>query len=156
MTKSSFLSKRSVLAVPGSSEKMIQKARLLNPDEIFLDLEDSVSPSEKEAARSLVIIELNKGGFNSSSVAVRVNEQNQLTGLEDIEQIISKASSKFDSIIIPKIEAPEQVKEICHRLTELELSLGLVNQTKIQLQIESARGLIMLPKLQVHARARYP
>ena len=48
-----------------------------------------------------------------------------------IEQIISKASSKFDSIIIPKIEAPEQVKEICRRLTELELSLGLVNQTKI-------------------------
>lgn len=48
MTKSSFLSKRSVLAVPGSSEKMIQKARLLNPDEIFLDLEDSVSPSERK------------------------------------------------------------------------------------------------------------
>ena len=147
MTKSSFLSKRSVLAVPGSSEKMIQKARLLNPDEIFLDLEDSVSPSEKEAARSLVIIELNKGGFKSSSVAVRVNEQNQLIGLEDIEQIISKASSKFDSIIIPKIEAPEQVKEICHRLTELELSLGLVNQTKIQLQIESARGLINVAEI---------
>ena len=88
MTRSSFLSKRSVLAVPGSSEKMIQKARLLSPDEIFLDLEDSVSPSEKEAARSLVIIELNKGGFSSSSVAVRVNEQNQLIGVEDIEQII--------------------------------------------------------------------
>ena len=78
MTKSSFLSKRSVLAVPGSSEKMIQKARFLNPDEIFLDLEDSVSPLQKEAARSLVIIELNKGGFNSSSVAVRVMNKTNL------------------------------------------------------------------------------
>lgn len=147
MTRSSFLSKRSVLAVPGSSEKMIQKARFLNPDEIFLDLEDSVSLSEKEAARSLVIIELNKGGFNSSSVAVRVNEQNQLIGVEDIEQIISKASSKLDSIIIPKIEDAKQVKEICQRLTELELSLGLVDQTKIQLQIESARGLINVAEI---------
>lgn len=147
MTRSNFLCKRSVLAVPGSSEKMIQKARLLNPDEIFLDLEDSVSLLEKEAARSLVIIELNKGGFNSSSVAVRVNEQNQLTGVTDIEQIISKAASKFDSIIIPKIEASGQVKEICQRLTELELSLGLVDQTKIQLQIESARGLINIAEI---------
>ena len=60
MAKINLLSKRSVLAVPGSSEKMIQKARLLNADEIFLDLEDSVSLPEKESARSLVISELNK------------------------------------------------------------------------------------------------
>jgi len=101
MAKINLLSKRSVLAVPGSSEKMIQKARLLNADEIFLDLEDSVSLPEKESARSLVISELNKSDFNSSSVAVRVNEQNQLIGVQDIEELIKKASSKFTSIIIP-------------------------------------------------------
>lgn len=142
MTKNNHLSKRSVLAVPGSSQKMIEKARLLNPDEIFLDLEDSVSLSEKENARLLVIAELNKGGFNSTSIAVRVNDQNQLIGVEDIKQIITKVTSNLDSIIIPKVETPEQVLDICQRLTELEVSLGLTNQTKIQLQIESALGLI--------------
>ncbi|NQW70635.1 MAG: CoA ester lyase [Betaproteobacteria bacterium] len=147
MTRSDLLSKRSILAVPGSSEKMIQKSRLLNADEIFLDLEDSVLLSEKESARSLVIVELNKGGFNSSSVAVRVNEQNQLIGVQDIEQIVTQAGSKFNSIIIPKVETPEQVKEICKRLTELELSLGLANQTDIQLQIESARGLLNVAEI---------
>ena len=142
MTRINLLSKRSVLAVPGSSEKMIQKARLLNADEIFLDLEDSVSLPEKESARSLVISELNKGDFNSASVAVRVNEQNQIIGIQDIEELITKAPSKFTSIIIPKVETSQQVSEICQRLTELELSLGLNDQTKIQLQIESARGLL--------------
>jgi len=147
MTRNNFLSKRSVLAVPGSSEKMIQKARKLDADEIFLDLEDSVSLSEKESARSLVIAELNKGGFNSPSVAVRVNEQNQFIGIQDIEQIMSQAASTFNSIIIPKVETPEQVIEICQRLTALELSQDLYYQTKIQLQIESARGLINVAEI---------
>jgi citrate lyase subunit beta/citryl-CoA lyase len=147
MTRNNFLSKRSVLAVPGSSEKMIQKARQLNADEIFLDLEDSVSLTEKESARLLVIAELNKGGFNSTSVAVRVNEQNQLIGIQDIEQIITKAASKFNSIIIPKVETSEQVIDICHRLSILELSQGITGETKIQLQIESARGLLNVAEI---------
>ncbi|MSW09195.1 MAG: CoA ester lyase [Actinobacteria bacterium] len=147
MTRINLLSKRSVLAVPGSSEKMIQKARLLNADEIFLDLEDSVSLPEKESARSLVISELNKGGFNSASVAVRVNEQNQSIGIQDIEELITKAPTKFSSIIIPKVETSQQVTEICQRLTDLELSQGLNDQTKIQLQIESARGLLNVKEI---------
>jgi citrate lyase subunit beta/citryl-CoA lyase len=65
------------LAVPGSNSKMIEKSRTLLADEIFLDLEDSVTLSQKDTARILVSEELNRGGFDSPLIAVRVNEQNK-------------------------------------------------------------------------------
>lgn len=142
MKRSNVASKRSVLAVPGSSEKMIAKARTIDVDEIFLDLEDSVVPSEKELARKRVIEALLIGGFKASSIAVRVNEQNTKVGVEDISTIILQAGGTFHSLIIPKVESANQIVELSKRLSDLEKSVNLVTGSiKFQIQIESALGL---------------
>ncbi len=148
MIKNKYTSKRSVLAVPGSSSKMIANARRLNVDEFFLDLEDSVSSTEKDSARALVIASLLEGKFGQKSISVRVNEQISELGIEDISLIVSEAGKCFDSIIIPKVETAEQILEIGSRLSKLEKASGLEAGTiRLQLQIESARGLVEVQKI---------
>jgi citrate lyase subunit beta/citryl-CoA lyase len=134
--------KRAVLAVPGSSEKMITKARTIEVDEIFLDLEDSVAHSEKSIARSKVIEALLEGNFRTPLIAVRVNEQITNIGVEDVLGLVLKAGKNLNSLIIPKVETAEQVIQLDKRLANLEVSAELiVGSIKIQIQIESALGL---------------
>lgn len=127
---------------------MIEKARQLNVDEIFLDLEDSISSTEKDSARALVIASLLEGRFGQKSISVRVNEQISELGIEDISSIVSEAGQCFDSIIIPKVETAEQILEIGARLSKLEKGSGLAGGAiRLQLQIESARGLVEVQKI---------
>lgn len=140
--------KRAVLAVPGSSEKMITKAQTIEVDEIFLDLEDSVAHSEKSLARSKVIEALLDGNFRTPLIAVRVNEQITSVGVEDVSDIVLQAGENLNSFIIPKVETAEQVIELDKRLSDLELSAGLiVGSIKIQIQIESALGLLNITSI---------
>jgi citrate lyase subunit beta/citryl-CoA lyase len=142
MTRDEVTLKRSVLAVPGSSEKMITKARTIDVDEIFLDLEDSVAPSEKSLARSKVIEALLVGNFKSKLIAIRVNEQNTKVGIEDVSAIVLDAGKDIDSLIIPKVETADEVIELAKRLSDLEKSANLIiGSIRIQIQIESAVGL---------------
>lgn len=142
MQRSDLNQKRAVLAVPGSSEKMLSKARTIDVDEIFLDLEDSVSPTEKSLARSKVIEALLEGNFRAKLIAVRVNEQNTKVGIEDVSAIVQQAGKDFKSLIIPKVEDADQVIELAKRLSDLEKSANLIiGSIKIQIQIESALGL---------------
>jgi citrate lyase subunit beta/citryl-CoA lyase len=142
MPRSDMKPKRAVLAVPGSSEKMITKAQNIGVDEIFLDLEDSVAHSEKSLARNKVIEALLEGNFKTPLIAVRVNEQITNIGVEDVSCLVLQAGKNFDSLIIPKVETAEQVMELDERLSKLELTADLiVGSIKIQIQIESALGL---------------
>lgn len=140
--------RRTVLAVPGSNSKMIEKSRTLLADEILLDLEDSVVFSQKDTARKLVSDEVNRGGFSSPLIAVRVNEQNKSIGLEDVEYLVKNSGGNFDSLIIPKVESKEQVVDLDNRLSSLEkLSSLPIGSIKVQLQIESALGLLHASKI---------
>src|SRR5665811_1630061 len=67
-------SRRSNLAVPGSSTKMIDKARGLGADQVFLDIEDAVAPLAKPDARKNIVAGLNEGGWGSTIRSVRVND----------------------------------------------------------------------------------
>jgi citrate lyase subunit beta/citryl-CoA lyase len=121
---------------------MMAKARTIEVDEIFLDLEDSVAHSEKSLARSKVIEALLEGNFITPLIAVRVNEQITSIGVEDVSDIVLQAGKNLNSLIIPKVETADQVIELDKRLSDLELSTGLiVGSIKIQIQIESALGL---------------
>jgi len=66
--------RRSVLAVPGSSTKMIEKAKGLPADAVFLDLEDAVAPLAKTQARANVVAGLNSSGWGEQIRVVRVND----------------------------------------------------------------------------------
>ena len=98
---------RSVLYIPGSRPRAIEKARGLAVDAIILDLEDAVAPGEKAAARDIVAEVLTQS-FGPRAVLVRVNGSDSEWGADDLARI---APLGPDAILLPKVGAPEAVAE---------------------------------------------
>src|SRR3954454_12155742 len=95
--------RRSNLAVPGSSQKMIDKARTLPVDLVFLDLEDAVAPVAKPQARQRVVEALTEGGWGSTVRAVRVNDWATPWTYRDVVDVVEGAGTDLDCIVLPKI-----------------------------------------------------
>ena len=85
--------RRSVLAVPASSPKMLEKAKGLAADAIFMDLEDSVAPIAKPDARKNVVAALQEGGYGSKLLTVRVNDWTTQWTYADVIEVVSGAGS---------------------------------------------------------------
>ncbi|MUH43494.1 MAG: CoA ester lyase [Actinobacteria bacterium] len=135
-------SRRSCLAVPGSSEKMLAKAQTLDSDMFFLDLEDAVAPSAKVAARTAVVQALVQGTWGDRIACVRINAYGTPWYADDLKTVVEGAGESLDTIMLPKCSSPDQVRWLDATLDELETALGLKSQSiGIELQIEDARGL---------------
>src|SRR4051812_44275511 len=136
-------SRRSNLAVPGSSPKMIDKARTLPVDQVFLDLEDAVAAAAKAEARATVVAALNEGGWGDRVRVVRVNDWTTPWTYRDVVEVVEGAGANLDCVLLPKVQSPEQVAALDLLLTQIERSLGLdVGRIGIEVQIENARGLL--------------
>jgi citrate lyase subunit beta/citryl-CoA lyase len=109
--------RRSCLAVPGASERMLEKAATLDADEVVVDLEDGVAPADKDRARANLHLARARG-----TLAVRVNKGSS----DDLEA----AAAVADVIVLPKVESREDV--------EWAAAAGL----PLEVQIETARGLV--------------
>jgi citrate lyase subunit beta/citryl-CoA lyase len=134
--------RRSCLAVPGSSERFIEKARGLACDEFFLDLEDAVAPGAKAAARGNVIEALNAGGWDGKLRAVRVNDATTPWAYRDVIDVVEGAAANLDVIVLPKVTGPGHVTWLDLLLTQLESALGQPpGRIGIEAQIEDAAGL---------------
>ena len=135
--------RRTTLAVPGSSPRMLEKAKGLATDALFLDLEDSVSPLVKEQARANVIAALLEGGFGDRVVSVRINSIDSQWAMEDLTQVIEQAGDKIDCVLVPKMQTAAQVLQIDERIAQLEAARGLaIGTIGIETQIEDALGLV--------------
>ncbi len=84
-------SRRSNLAVPGSNPKMLEKAKGLPADQVFLDLEDSVAPIAKADARKNVVAALNEGGYGAKVRVVRVNDWTTQWTYRDVIEVVENA-----------------------------------------------------------------
>jgi citrate lyase subunit beta/citryl-CoA lyase len=136
-------SRRSCLAVPGSSPKMIDKARGLPADQVFLDLEDACAPLAKPAARGTIVAALNEGGWGDRIRVVRVNDWTTEWTYRDVVEVVEGAGPNLDAIMLPKVQTPEQVVALDLLLTQVEKTMGFeVGRIGIEAQIENARGLI--------------
>jgi citrate lyase subunit beta/citryl-CoA lyase len=136
-------SRRSCHAVPGSSERFLAKAPGLPADEVFLDLEDAVAPSEKVGARALVIAALREHDFGGRTVAVRVNATDTPFYYRDLIDVVEQAGDRLDAIMLPKVRTPGDVEMTAKLLTQIELAKGLeVGRIGIEAQIEDATGLL--------------
>ena len=135
--------RRSCLAVPGSSPKMLAKAAGLPADQVFLDLEDSVSPLAKVDARANVVAALADGGWGAKTCVVRVNDWTTQWTYGDVIAVVEGAGADLDAVMLPKVQSAEHVVALDLLLTQLEKTVGLaVGGIGIEVQIENARGLV--------------
>ncbi len=135
--------RRSNLAVPGSSQKMIDKARGLPVDQVFLDLEDACAPLAKPDARRTIVASLNEGGFEGKVRTVRVNDWTTQWTYTDVVEVVEGAGANLDCLMLPKVQSAEQVVALDLLLTQVEKANGLVvGRIGIEAQIENAAGLI--------------
>lgn len=140
--------RRSCLSVPASSERFLAKARGLPVDEVMLDLEDSVAPAAKPAARVFAVAALKAGGWAGKLVAVRVNGATTPWAYQDVIEVLTGAPGAVSSLILPKVSDPGAVVWLDVLLTQVELSAGLPpGSTKIEAQIEDAAGLAAVDEI---------
>ena len=124
---------RSVLYMPGSRPRALEKARSLAADALILDLEDAVAPSEKENARELVATAVEAGGYGSRKLIVRVNGFHTPWGEADI---VRAARAQPDAILLPKVESPADVA----RAAILMADAGAGERVRIWAMMETPRG----------------
>jgi citrate lyase subunit beta/citryl-CoA lyase len=128
--------RRSRLYLPGSEPKYYTNAALHGPDAVILDLEDSVHREEKDAARILVRNALRSVDFGLCERMVRINQLP--LGLEDLAEVVGETP---DLILIPKVEAPEQVREVDRMIGEIKERNGMIRPIWIMPILESALGI---------------
>jgi citrate lyase subunit beta/citryl-CoA lyase len=138
------------MSVPASSERFLAKARDVTADEVMLDLEDSVAPGAKSAARELAVAALKVGGFGGKLVAVRVNGATTPWAYKDVIAVVEGAPGAVDSLVLPKVSGPAAVTWLDVLLTQVEQAAGLPAGTVgIEAQIEDAAGLAAVEAIAV-------
>lgn len=140
--------RRTCLSVPGSNPAMIEKAKSLPADEVFLDLEDAVAPGAKAAARTRVAAALAGPGWGTQLRGVRVNDWTTPWTHVDVIEVMSAAAAHLDVIVLPKVSDAHHVHALDLLLTQLERSHGVpVGRIGIDAQIEDARGLTAINEI---------
>lgn len=139
--------RRSELATPGTSIKMMTKAASSGADLVFLDLEDAVAPSHKLEARRNIINVLNELDWGSTTRAVRVNEVGSKWCHEEVIDLITKAGTNIDILIIPKVKSPRDIWFVDTLLSELEAKLELPNRIGLEVLIEEVEAVARIDEI---------
>lgn len=122
---------------------MIDKARTLPADQVFLDLEDACAPLAKPAARKTIVAALNEGGWEGKTRVVRVNDLTTEWTYRDVVEVVEGAGANLDCIMLPKVQTADQVAWLDLTLTQIEKTMGYeVGKIGIEAQIENAKGLV--------------
>lgn len=136
---------RSVLYIPGSNERALEKARTLPVDAIIFDLEDAVAIDEKAAARETLVTALNQGGYGQRSCLVRINALDTPWGHDDLAAL---EGVPLDGILLPKVNGAADIDNLAPYLPKaavwamMETPLGLLNAVDIAAHPRMA-GLVM-------------
>ena len=127
---------------------MLDKAKGLLADQVFMDIEDAVAPLAKSDARKNIVAALNEGGYEGKVRSVRVNDWTTEWTYLDVIEVVSGAGANLDCIMLPKVQGPEQIRALDMLLTQIEKSEGLdVGRIGIAAQIENAMGLTMVDEI---------
>ncbi|TCP62229.1 (3S)-malyl-CoA thioesterase [Rhodovulum bhavnagarense] len=130
---------RSVLYIPGSKERALEKAKTLPVDAIIFDLEDAVAVEEKPAARQLLAQTLKAGGYGARFKIVRVNGLDTEWGRKDVQAM---AFAGADAVLLPKVEKVAQLDELSEMLPGMPLWA----------MMETPRGILNADALAAHPR----
>ncbi len=136
------------MSSPGSNERFLAKAPTVPADMSFLDLEDSVAPLEKEAARAKVADAVKNLPWDDRVLCVRVNAWDTQWTYEDVIQVVSNAGERLDEVMLPKVQSAAEVVALDLLLTQVEKTCGLpAGHVGIEAQIETTRGLINVDEI---------
>src|SRR5579872_2958894 len=137
--------RRSVLYMPGSNARAIEKARTLPVDGVILDLEDAVAPEAKETARKQVTEAVKAGGFGRRETIIRVNGIDTPWHADDLS---AAAHAGPDAILVPKISSPDSLEMIGRRL----LDMGTNHKTRVWAMIETPLAIFNILSIAAAAR----
>jgi citrate lyase subunit beta/citryl-CoA lyase len=132
--------RRSVLYMPGSNARALEKARTLPADGLILDLEDAVAPAAKPEARALVLAALARGGYGFRETVVRVNGPSTAWAADDLA---AAARSGADAVLLPKVERGEEVRAAEQALD----AAGAPESLRVWCMIETPRGVLAAPEI---------
>ena len=146
--RSRSLPRRSCLSTPGSNERFVAKAPTVPADMTFFDLEDSVAPAEKEAARAKVVAAIRDLAWDERVLCVRVNAWDSRWTYGDVIEVVSGAGERLDEVMLPKVQSGAEVVALDLLLTQVEQNAGLpAGHVGIEAQIETARGLLAVEEI---------
>lgn len=131
--------RRTMMFIPGNNPGMMQDAFIYAPDAIMLDLEDSVTMAEKDAARLLVYNALKTIDYGNIEMVVRINPLNTPYGKQDIEAVVKAG---VHVVRMPKTETADEVREVEREIERVEQEIGCLGRTQIMAAIESALGIV--------------
>ncbi|MGE4609868.1 MAG: CoA ester lyase [Paracoccaceae bacterium] len=126
---------RSVLYMPGSKARALEKAKALDADALILDLEDAVTPGEKPMARELVCEAVKARGYGRRAVVVRINALDSEWGMDDLKAACAAAP---DAILIPKVGSADDLKQV----ENLMKAFGASDNTRIWAMMEAPLGIL--------------
>jgi citrate lyase beta subunit len=133
---------RSLLAVPATKRKMVEKALASDADAVFLDLEDAVAPDGKAGAREDVVSAIKDLDWRARPRLFRANALDTPYFYRDLIEVVEQAGDSLDAVMIPKVNRPEDLHAVAVLLSQLEHATNLdVGKIKLEAQIESAEGL---------------
>lgn len=127
---------------PGSNTKLFAKMAASDADVINLDLEDSVSPSDKDSARANVIEAINTIDWNTKTLAVRINSLDTPYWYRDVVDLLEQAGDRLDQIMIPKVGNASDIYAVDALVTAIEAAKGRSKSINFEVIIESAAGLV--------------
>jgi citrate lyase subunit beta/citryl-CoA lyase len=127
--------RRSVLFMPGSNARALDKARTLPADALIFDLEDAVAPDAKERARQQVIATLQAGGYGGRELIVRANALTTPWGRDDLAAV---ATSDADAVLLPKVESGDTVRQTLSILADQ----GAPEHLAVWCMLETPRGIL--------------
>jgi len=131
---------RSELAVPGSNPRMLEKAPEAGADLVFLDLEDAVAPADKLQARKNIIHALSHYDWSRCSVSIRINGLDTHFCYRDIVEVVEAAGDKLDTLLVPKVNQPSDLKFVALLLEQIESAMGFA-PINLHALIETAMGM---------------
>jgi citrate lyase subunit beta/citryl-CoA lyase len=137
--------RRSVLYMPGSNARALEKAKTLAADGVILDLEDSVAPNAKDAARKQVAEAVKAGGFGSREVFIRVNGVDTPWHADDLA---AAAHAAPDVILVPKVSSPDTLEMIGRRLLDMHSD----HKIRIWAMIETPLAIFNILSIAAEAR----
>ena len=127
--------RRSVLYMPGSNARALEKAKTIAADALILDLEDAVAPDAKAAAREQVCAAVKEGGYGPRELVIRVNALDTPWGEADLA---AAAAAAPDAILIPKVSSPEALVAIGMRLRRH----GAAERTRVWAMVETPLAIL--------------